>query len=590
MAVTQYSLIQHRRGDRADLPQQLNAAEIGWCTDTLEAFIGNGSIGLGTDSWTTYTVDISTNIFTVASHGFNTGNIVQFRASTTQPTPLTNGTAYFVVVLTANTFKVSTTVENAYNDITIDITVAGAGTLEVRSATGNSQFLTDGSDNFDILKYTFVGNTATPAVTGPTANDPIQRTLQEVLDDRISIKAYGALGDGSQDDSTSINRAMVNVYTVASSEPYRRIVYFPAGTYRLSAATMKIPTNAILMGDGVDKTIIYMDSNVQLSVFETMDSAGNTGLNIGNAGATMPTNILVGDMTFKHNFNQNVAALNRTSDSTFFRTKFQGASSAAAAFQAIVLDPLGAVYTPKNIKFTECEFNTNPYVANFNAGANIISNIVFDKCKFDTANYGVVGANTNYVTVQNSHFKSITNHGMHATSTTTAWSSRGNYYETVGSVGTFAAINFAGANGVSHDDKFNLTGGVTKITNTSTTTQVIHPTLNFTWGLINETQLLGPLTILAGQTNAATGISIPYATYNAIKIEYTLHRNTDIRMGTLLLAATGAVAAVTDSNAETAAIGVTFDAVISGANIIVRYTSTAGNPATMLYTYRSWLA
>lgn len=43
MAVTTIAKIQHRRGVYSDLPTSLNEAELGWCTDTRQLFIGNSS-------------------------------------------------------------------------------------------------------------------------------------------------------------------------------------------------------------------------------------------------------------------------------------------------------------------------------------------------------------------------------------------------------------------------------------------------------------------------------------------------------------------------------------------------------------------
>lgn len=47
MAVVSISRIQHRRGVRLDLPTSLNEAELGWCLDTRQLFIGNGNTYTG---------------------------------------------------------------------------------------------------------------------------------------------------------------------------------------------------------------------------------------------------------------------------------------------------------------------------------------------------------------------------------------------------------------------------------------------------------------------------------------------------------------------------------------------------------------
>ena len=47
MAIVSISRLQHRRGLRADLPANLNEAELGWCLDTRQLFIGNGNTFTG---------------------------------------------------------------------------------------------------------------------------------------------------------------------------------------------------------------------------------------------------------------------------------------------------------------------------------------------------------------------------------------------------------------------------------------------------------------------------------------------------------------------------------------------------------------
>ena len=47
MAIISISRLQHRRGLLADLPANLNEAELGWCLDTRQLFIGNGNTYTG---------------------------------------------------------------------------------------------------------------------------------------------------------------------------------------------------------------------------------------------------------------------------------------------------------------------------------------------------------------------------------------------------------------------------------------------------------------------------------------------------------------------------------------------------------------
>lgn len=110
---------------------------------------------------------------------------------------------------------------------------------------------------------------------GLAPGEPIQlvfhrdsaRTLQEKLDDTVSVRDFGAVGDGVTDDTAAINTALNQLYCVApynTAEPsaplVRRILLFPAGRYIVSSALL-IPPNCILSGEGIDHSVIEMIDN-----------------------------------------------------------------------------------------------------------------------------------------------------------------------------------------------------------------------------------------------------------------------------------------------------------------------------------------
>ena len=66
----------------------------------------------------------------------------------------------------------------------------------------------------------------------------------------VSVKMYGAAGNGTADDSQAFREAMANG---------GRTVYIPPGTYRVSG--IKIPSKTRLMGAGKDITIIKLTDN-----------------------------------------------------------------------------------------------------------------------------------------------------------------------------------------------------------------------------------------------------------------------------------------------------------------------------------------
>ena len=77
----------------------------------------------------TFTASAATNLLTFASNSmFTTGTPIQL-SGLTGCTPLVINTVYYCTSVTLTTMALSTTIENAYANIVIDITVDGSGTL-----------------------------------------------------------------------------------------------------------------------------------------------------------------------------------------------------------------------------------------------------------------------------------------------------------------------------------------------------------------------------------------------------------------------------------------------------------------------------
>lgn len=122
---------------------------------------------------------------------------------------------------------------------------------------GNTEILTEHTDILPVINnYTYKGDQAGYTVqTGPSANDNITRTLQHKLDDMASIRDFGAVGDGSTDDTAAINRALFQMFCRSDTELSRRSLFFPAGDY-LVTSTVLVPPYAKLVGEGLDSTVI----------------------------------------------------------------------------------------------------------------------------------------------------------------------------------------------------------------------------------------------------------------------------------------------------------------------------------------------
>lgn len=98
----------------------------------------------------------------------------------------------------------------------------------------------------------------------------------------FNVKSFGALGNGSADDTAAIHAALKAAGNAAPST-----VYFPAGTY-LVASSLEAPNDVRWLGDNMDSTEIRLNANIDRSMvngaeqnvqFEglTLDADGKTG-------------------------------------------------------------------------------------------------------------------------------------------------------------------------------------------------------------------------------------------------------------------------------------------------------------------------
>jgi len=93
----------------------------------------------------------------------------------------------------------------------------------------------DGLDNIEVLNFavTNIGETDANAVNyTPAGTGAVATNVQEKLREFVSVKDFGAVGDGTTDDTAAIQAALDAI--VATGK--RGTLWFPAGTYKLTAS------------------------------------------------------------------------------------------------------------------------------------------------------------------------------------------------------------------------------------------------------------------------------------------------------------------------------------------------------------------
>ncbi len=139
--------------------------------------------------------------------------------------------------------------------------------IRVQNKNGSTVYSASASTDF----MSAVDVSFQPAGAGATA-----RTVQSKLRDTVSVKDFGAVGDGVADDSAAIQAAV----TAAAA------VYVPAGTYVVNVVTLD--ANTELYGDGAA-------SIIKQSASFAGNSQGSLYVNSGSAGAQI-NNVIIRDL------------------------------------------------------------------------------------------------------------------------------------------------------------------------------------------------------------------------------------------------------------------------------------------------------
>lgn len=431
----------------------------------------------------------------------------------------------------------------------------GNGSLaEGAPAVGNTEILTEHSDIIGSLgAYTYEGNSAT------TITNAVQRTLQDRLDDYVSVRAFGADGGGIE-CSTEINLALTELYGTNSDQQTRVGLYFPAGVYLINSP-LDIYPNAILFGDGMGRTIIR--SSGAAEILRTVDSQGNYGALMNTAlglGDTLPLNILIRDMTLENTAGNDLTNLKSTTDLTFEGVEFKGAyddiTSTTNSTQRAIVTVNEPAAVCGRFTFTGCRFTQLGIPIALNED---LHGMTVDRCLFKTCFVGLdltnIATPPDPVLITNSYFNYISRTAISA-SGGAKFNSIANTFVDVGNRGTglpVDAVLVGNSDGcVSWLDRFDrlASTSVPRFTNNSVSTDArlyVDAEDRLRFGL-KDTLRTRKITLVADPISTLTGsltdiLVKPTSGYNGNtyfqEVRYVLRRESETRSGVIRLAING---------------------------------------------------
>ena len=196
----------------------------------------------------------------------------------------------------------------------------GNGSLnEGAPAVGNTKIITEHDNIFDLTESYYYGRNVTTS-TNENGNivktfedipNVVARSLQERLDDYVSLRAFGGSGD-STDHSIILQNALDQLFKQETQARTQALtLYVEPGTYVISK-TISLPPRTQIKGAGAGRTIFKIADNVEVpftKVFETY-AESYIGSN-SNTELFYPTNIIIQDLTI------DVSAANDTTKTIF---------------------------------------------------------------------------------------------------------------------------------------------------------------------------------------------------------------------------------------------------------------------------------
>jgi hypothetical protein len=456
---------------------------------------------------------------------------------------------------------------------------------------GNSQILTQYTPNDQLIQHAYQG------YTGVSANS-VSRSISRKLDDMVSVRDYGTVGNGISDDHAAIQRAITDRYARVIANGFSPlsgsvIIWVPAGTYRITRS-LKLYPGVRLQGEGSNRTKIILDPELDFTVMQTADSNGEIEGNIGADGAALPNGITLVDLCIEQPSELGDGIrLQRGSNIRLSGVKIVG-PGIGTGNAGVRIESLGTSFIPKDIMLQDCE------ISGF-YDAVLINDPVTDTrinlCNLNYCTNGItLGADPVFggpsrTKISDTIFSDIQGWGIGCFGPNPGVISTGNSFDSVG-VETNSPIvwGLTAVDCASIADHF-TDCNLPLISNLNPSRNVIvgPQQVSISTQIPN---LSGPVFIENNHPAVfqTTTLSWDSAQYNNIILDYTMVRDQSRRVGKLTILTDGTNAVVQDEfNTLGADLGIEFGyGIIAGVLTLTYISTNTGVDADFYYNETKW--
>jgi hypothetical protein len=256
---------------------------------------------------------------------------------------------------------------------------------------GNTRILTEQDNIFELAQDYQYKESNSAIQTGLSTNFPVQLTLQERLDERVTNVEYGIEANGI-DQTAKIQNAIDNLFlnsSYMSRNDLRVTLEFLPGTYFVSS-TIFLPSNVTIVGAGIDKTVFHftgLSQPVFRFINETSTKTSRSTLSSTTSLNQPKNSILSGFSVITNDPTVNGFQLSAVKDSVFKDIKIQGSygDSASNFSKGIVMEALSSLVTCQRNKFDRVIIDGMTYGV---YSENDIINNIFLECEIRDAYIG----------------------------------------------------------------------------------------------------------------------------------------------------------------------------------------------------------
>lgn len=256
---------------------------------------------------------------------------------------------------TTGTIPQLSSAEFAWAVDTQELYIGNGSIAEGAPYVGNTKIITEHDNILNLASsYQF-------AYDDPAIAFSVPRSLQNKIDEiSVSVKDFGAVGDGSTDCVTAFQTALTELFRNANDN-YKKVLLVPNGEY-LFLSDLRIPSNAIIRGETKLNSVLKIGNNNIL--FVTSDGEEVADFDSGNR----PRNIEISNLTIQRETGQTV--FTGVADSKIFGVRFLGEYSLG--------NSVADIQTEESAVFWE---NTLVGIR--------VHNLVFDECDFQSVSLGI---------------------------------------------------------------------------------------------------------------------------------------------------------------------------------------------------------